>query len=122
MRRMGEHITDQCHDRAQCHLPADGIPGAVHLEEKRNGDDRADSAANRRENDVIETERIEILPRAITRRQASHAPPNFSAAERPRPPTRSSSDASRFRFSVVIHSPSFNAAQCSDRDPWSFGD
>jgi hypothetical protein len=61
---MSEHITDQCHDRAQCHLPADGIPGAVHLEEKRNGDDRADSAANRRENDVIETERIEnIAPR-----------------------------------------------------------
>src|SRR4029079_8488358 len=60
-RRMSEHIADQCHDRAQCHLPADAIPGAVHLEEKRNGDHRADSTANRRENDVVETERIKNI-------------------------------------------------------------
>ena len=61
MRRMGEHIADQCHDRAQCHLPADAIPGAVHLQEKRNGDHRADGAANRRENDVVETECIQNI-------------------------------------------------------------
>ena len=58
---MGEHIADQCHDRAQCHLPADAISGAVHLQEKRNGDHRADGAANRRENDVVETERVKNI-------------------------------------------------------------
>jgi hypothetical protein len=113
---MGEHIADQRHDGAQRRLPADAIPCTVHLDEKRHGDHRADSTANRRENDVIETERIEILPRAITRRQASHAPAElFSAAERPRPSIRTLSDATRFRFSVVIHSPSLTQPKFSDR-------
>ena len=47
-----------------------------------------------------------ILPRAITRRQASHAPQNFSMAGRTSPPVRKLSFASLPRFRVGIQSPS----------------
>jgi hypothetical protein len=44
---------------------------------------------------VLELNAAKTFPRAITRKQASHAPPNFSAAGRANPPVRKSSNASR---------------------------
>ncbi len=88
MRRMREHMADQRHDRTQCGLAADAVCSQVHLDEKGNRDHRPDSPTNRRKNNVLEAERREKLPRAITKRQAIHAPANFSAAARPRPPAR----------------------------------
>jgi hypothetical protein len=62
--RDAQDITNQRHDRAQRCLAADAVRGPVHLDEKRNGDHRANSPTNRSENDVLETERIEnIAPR-----------------------------------------------------------
>ena len=64
MRGMRENITNQRHDRTQRCLAADAIGGPVHLDEKRNGNHRANSPTNRSEKDVLETERIEnIAPR-----------------------------------------------------------
>jgi len=61
---MREDIANQRHDCAQRCLAANAIRGPVHLDEKRNGDHRANSPTNRSETDVLETERIEnIAPR-----------------------------------------------------------
>ena len=48
-----------------------------------------------------------MLPRAITRKQASHAPANFSAAGRARPPARRSSYARTLNLELGIDCPIF---------------
>jgi hypothetical protein len=56
---MCEHIADQRHDRAERCLADDGVGAPIHLEEKRNGNDRTNGPANGGEDYVIETERSE---------------------------------------------------------------
>jgi len=50
-------ITDECRNRADRRLSSGAIDGPIHLGEKRNRDGRADNAANRGEECVLETER-----------------------------------------------------------------
>ena len=94
VRGVREYITDECCNRADRRLSSGAIDGPVHLCKKGNRNGRTNDPANRCEKCVLETERGRTFPRAITRKQASQAPPNFSAAGRANQAVRKAPDAS----------------------------
>ena len=103
---MRENIADEGRDDADGRLPAEAVRAAIHLEEEGYGNRRADNPANRSEAYVLHTECSENVAACITRKQASHAPANFSSAGRARPPVLSSNASRTLNLRLGIVGPS----------------